>query len=94
MRLTQQQQFAIVSAVQQVDAGAEIYLHGSRADDNALGGDIDVLLLSDKINLMGKLDILTRLRPVLGERKIDLTVFRDSGKPFAQLALRTGVRLN
>lgn len=94
MRLTQQQQLAIVSAVQQVDAGAQIYLHGSRADDNRLGGDIDVLLLSDKINLMGKLDILTRLRPILGERKIDLAVFADPGKPFAQLALQTGVRLN
>ena len=94
MRLTQQEQFAIVSAVQQVDAGADIYLHGSRAGDNALGGDIDVLLLSDKINLMGKLDILTRLRPILGERKIDLTVFADPGQPFAQLALQTGVRLN
>ncbi len=94
MRLTQQQQLAIVSAVQQVDAGAHIYLHGSRADDNAQGGDIDVLLLSDKINLMGKLDILTRLRPILGERKIDLAVFADPGKPFAQLALQTGVRLN
>jgi len=94
MRLTQQQKLAIVSAVQQVDADADIYLHGSRADNNALGGDIDVLLLSDKINLMGKLDILTILRPILGERKIDLTVFADRGKPFVQLALQTGVRLS
>jgi len=37
---------------------------------------------------------LTILRPILGERKIDLTVFADRGKPFVQLALQTAVRLS
>ena len=94
MRLTHTEQSAIVQAVQHVDANAQIYLYGSRADDGALGGDIDVLLLSEHINLMGKLDILASLRHSLGERKIDVAVFADARKPFAQLALQTGVRLN
>lgn len=94
MRLTHTEQTAIVQAVQSVDTNAQIYLYGSRADDAALGGDIDVLLLSSNINLMGKLDILVSLRHSLGERKIDLAVYSDASKPFAQLALQTGVRLN
>lgn len=94
MRLTHTEQTAIVQAVQSVDTNAQIYLYGSRADDAALGGDIDVLLLSSNITLMGKLDILVSLRHSLGERKIDLAVYSDASKPFAQLALQTGVRLN
>lgn len=94
MRISNQEQSAIVQAVQCVDTSAQLYLYGSRADDAALGGDIDVLLLSANINLMGKLDILASLRHSLGERKIDLAIYSDASKPFAQLALQTGVRLN
>lgn len=54
MRLTCREQSAIVQAVQGLDINAQIYLYGSGADDSALGGATDVLLLSDSRNLMGK----------------------------------------
>ncbi len=94
MRITPEEHFAIVQAVQAQDCAAQIFLYGSRADDQALGGDIDILLLSDKIKLMNKLDILVNLRRNLGDRKIDLAVFSDASKPFAKTALETGIRLN
>ncbi len=94
MRISSHEQRAIVQAVHLADPQAQIYLYGSRADDHALGGDIDILLLSDKIKLMSKLDILVNLRRNLGDRKIDLTVFSDASEPFAQIALEAGIRLN
>ena len=94
MRISFQERQAIVQAVHFVDPQAQIYLYGSRADDNTLGGDIDILLMSDKIKLMSKLDILVNLRRHLGDRKIDLTVYPDASKPFAKIALENGILLN
>ncbi len=94
MRISSHEHNVIVQAVHLADSQAQIYLYGSRADDQALGGDIDILLLSDKIKLMNKLDILVNLRRNLGDRQIDLAVFSDASKPFAKIALETGIRLN
>jgi uncharacterized protein len=94
MRISSQERVAIVQAIQAQDPAAQIFLYGSRTDDQALGGDIDVLLLSQKIKFANKLDIMVRLRQSLGERKIDLAVFPDATQPFAQVALETGIRLN
>jgi predicted nucleotidyltransferase len=93
MRLDEQARKAIVQAVSSADPAATVYLFGSRVDDSAKGGDIDLLVLSDKIDLMAKLDILGRLHGVLGEQRIDLLVFPDLEKPFARLAAKEGQRL-
>ena len=93
MRLTSSEHQAISHAIHQVDVDALIYLYGSRVDDHAKGGDIDLLVLSPKIDLMKKLDILARLHQSLGERKIDLSVYSDSTPPFARIAIQSGVRL-
>ena len=52
MRLAYQEQLAIREAIHQADTDAMIYLFGSRTDDTAKGGDIDLLVLSKTINLM------------------------------------------
>ncbi len=93
MRLTPTEHQAISHAIHQVDAEALIYLYGSRVDDHARGGDIDLLVLSSKIDLMKKLDILAQLHLSLGERKIDLSVYSDTTPPFARIAIQSGVRL-
>lgn len=93
MRLASQEREAITSAIHQADSDAEIYLFGSRVDDTARGGDIDLLVLSQKIKLMAKLDILAQLHQKLGERKIDLAVFTDASPPFARIAIKSGIRL-
>ena len=68
MRLSNEEHSAINAAIQQADADAQIFLFGSRVDDAAKGGDIDLLVLSKKINLMAKLDILVQLHRKLGDR--------------------------
>ena len=93
MRLSESESRIITHAVAVKDPDAVVYLFGSRADDAAKGGDIDLLVLSGKIGLMDKLDILAELHGQLGEQKIDFVVYPDLSRPFAQLAASEGVRL-
>ena len=93
MRLTTAELQAIRQAITEVDPEATIYLFGSRANDKARGGDIDLLVISRKICLMDKLTVLARLHQVLGEQKIDLAVYPDLSRPFARLARESGVPL-
>ncbi len=93
MRLTIDQKSAIQQAIHSADPEAIVFLFGSRVDDDSKGGDIDLLVLSTKIDLMKKLDILVELHQKLGERKIDLVVFENADRPFAQLAIKSGIRL-
>jgi predicted nucleotidyltransferase len=93
MRLATEEQNAIRSAIAQADADAQVYLFGSRVDDAAKGGDIDLLVLSKKINLMAKLDILVQLHRKLGDRKIDIAVYPDTTRPFPRMVMQEGVRL-
>ncbi len=90
MRLHETERNAIIQSIRSVDPDAAVYLFGSRADDTAKGGDIDLLVLSRKINLMTKLAILAQLHQQLGEQKIDLAVYADLSRPFARLAVREG----
>jgi predicted nucleotidyltransferase len=93
MRLAIEEQLAIHEAVHSADADARVYLFGSRVNDSARGGDINLLVLSKKINIMAKLQILASLHQQLGERKIDVAVFTDANRPFAKMALEHGVLL-
>ena len=93
MRLANKEQLVIRDAIHQADADAIIYLFGSRVDDTAKGGDIDLLVLSRKINLMTKLEILAQLHQKLGERKIDIAVYSDTTRPFPRMVMQTGVLL-
>jgi predicted nucleotidyltransferase len=93
MRLAVPEQVAIHDAIHQADVDAEVYLFGSRTDDTARGGDIDLLVLSKRIGLMKKLEILAQLHEKLGERKIDIAIFPDTKRPFAKIALEKGIRL-
>ena len=93
MRLTEPEQQVIRQTIAAADPQAVIYLFGSRADDVARGGDIDLLVLSSRIDLMVKLDILAELHRRLGEQRIDLVVYPALSEPFARIAAAEGVRL-
>ncbi len=93
MRLTPREREAIVTAVAAVDAAAEVYLFGSRAKDAARGGDIDLLVVSARIDARTRRAIRRRIVDVIGEQKIDITAVPDVSDPFARLAKADGVRL-
>ncbi len=93
MRINQIEHQNIRQAVLEKDPSAEIYLFGSRADDKAKGGDIDLLVISQKIKLMDKLAVLAKLHQTLGDQKIDLAVYKDFSRPFAKIARQSGIPL-
>lgn len=93
MRLKDYEQAAILATVKHFDSNARVYLFGSRVDDTKRGGDIDLLLMSDRITTDTKRAIKIRLYEALGEQKIDIIVATDDSDPFVQLALGSGVEL-
>lgn len=99
MRLTQDQISAIHSAVVEVFGdGAQVWLFGSRVDDNKRGGDIDLLIrpepaVTDRL-MHRKIRLLGRLEQALGERKIDVVIEQPADtRPIVRVARETGVRL-
>jgi predicted nucleotidyltransferase len=93
MRLAYEEQLAISDTIHQADTDAMIYLFGSLVDDTDKGGDINLLVLSKRINLMTKLEILAQLHQRLGLRKIDIAVYPDTTHPFPRIVMQTGVPL-
>ncbi len=93
MRITEKERAEITQTVTRRDPSASIYLFGSRVDDNARGGDLDLLVLSMKIGLLERLDILADLHRNLGEQKIDLVIYPDLSKPFARITASEGILL-
>ena len=79
MRLSHNEQQVIRDSIHRVDPNARIVLFGSRVDDQARGGDIDLLVLSDRI----------------GWQKLDLIVENEGQglSPIARVAMETGKRL-
>lgn len=73
----------------------EIYLFGSRVDDNKKGGDIDLyLVVNNKENLFRrKIQFLSRVKREIGDQKIDIVFNKDSSRLIEQEAIKWGVRL-
>ncbi|RME74136.1 MAG: nucleotidyltransferase domain-containing protein [Chloroflexi bacterium] len=93
MRLTRHEVEVIKATILALDAGAKIYLFGSRADDSKRGGDIDLLILSSKLSHRDKRAIRLALHEQLGEQRIDILIARDTSRPLVRIALAEGVEL-
>lgn len=93
MRLSPYQHQAIREVIINHDPKAEIYLFGSRVDDDSRGGDIDLLILSKVISENDRRSIKVDLLERLGEQKLDLIIASDLSKPFVRIAYNQGCRL-
>lgn len=85
MRISYKEISAIKNNILNYDEDAKIYLFGSRVNDNAKGGDIDVLIISNKIGFTEKLIIRTGIFREIEEQKLDLVVKKDFNDAFVQM---------
>ena len=85
MRLSEKEISAIKNNILNFDQDAKIYLFGSRTNDKAKGGDIDVLVISDKIGFNEKLKIRTGIFKEIEEQKLDLVVKKDFNDVFVKM---------
>ncbi len=93
MRLSPYEIDTIKDTIAQYDRNAEVYLYGSRTDDNAQGGDIDLLVLSQIIGYLDKLNIRMRLSDRMGGQKIDLLLQKEANNAFSLMAMQRGAKL-
>ena len=95
MRLTSTQYHAIKKYFHDVFGEGEIYLFGSRVDENRRGGDIDLYVRTPNLqNLMRKkVDFLSKLKHDIGEQKIDVVFDRHKHRAIDKIVLSTGVKL-
>lgn len=99
MRLSAIQQDLIVRAVRDVAGSqARVRLFGSRIDDAARGGDIDLLVESPEplaSRLEVELRLGARLERLLGGRRVDLLVVDPNTAllPVHEVAKATGIEL-
>ena len=95
MRLSEETISAIREEVSRIDPAAEVWLFGSRVDDAARGGDIDLLLVSDRIDFPAEMKLRAAMLGRIGWQRLDLIVRPRSrlSDPIAGVALQSGVRL-
>lgn len=101
MRLTDQQHTIIRAAVTETfGAGANVWLFGSRVDDSQRGGDIDLLIETDQVDVeaiaRAEIVLLAKIQMKMGEQKIDVLLDYPSRKirpPIFSIARQTGILL-
>lgn len=91
MRLTDQERKAIMEVITRFDGQAEVYLFGSRSDDTKKGGDIDLLVISDKLDKTSLFSIEEEIFKRIEEQKIDFVLSgKDVKNKFARMILKKG----
>jgi predicted nucleotidyltransferase len=73
----------------------EVFLFGSRVDDNKKGGDIDLYIkTAAKEDLLNKkIRFITLLEEEIGEQKIDVIIASDQKREIEQEAIKNGIKL-
>lgn len=95
MRIDANEANVIGEEIRRFDPAAKIYLYGSRVDDSAKGGDIDLLVVSDKLVFHDVLRLRIRILDRIGWQQLDLLVRRRDqvDEPLAVMAQEMGIQL-
>ena len=95
MRINSQYQETIKNAFISVFGNGNIYLFGSRVDDNKKGGDIDLFIeIDNKQKLFEKkIKFLAIIKRVLGEQHIDIVFNENSNRLIEQEIRKWGIKL-
>ena len=93
MRLNRKEISSITQSIRALDNRAQILLFGSRADDDKKGGDIDLLVISKKLDYSAGLSIRRMIFRKMGEQRLHLLIRKSPDDPFSRLAYKEGIRL-
>jgi predicted nucleotidyltransferase len=94
MRLLKNEINLLKSSLSKLSQEAKLYLFGSRTDDNKKGGDIDLLVVSNKLTKKDIRMLRIDFCQQFGEQKIDIVL--DDGsftKVFNKLIFQKAVLL-
>jgi predicted nucleotidyltransferase len=93
MRLSQYEITSIKDSLQAIAPDAEVFLFGSRTNDQAKGGDIDLLVTAESFALEQQAELRWLLLEKLGEQKIDIVVPSNSNQAFIEMIKPTAIKL-
>lgn len=94
VRITPNECRVIVETLREFDPNARVYLLGSRANNTAKGGDIDLLCLSSQLDRVQRRLARRTLSDRLGGQRVDLIVADNPSTPFVRLVLPDAVALS
>jgi uncharacterized protein len=95
MRITKEQRTFFKTIVSKLVPNGKVYLFGSRTDDNARGGDIDILILSPgKIDYDTIAEMKYTFYDKFGEQKLDIIgMMPGEDDPFKRIVFKKAVEL-
>lgn len=94
MRLSKEEVGCLKNKLKELEESARLYLFGSRVDDSKRGGDIDLLIVSDKLTKKDLRALRVEFFKHFGEQKLDIVL--DDGTmqdPFVQLIFKEAIEL-
>ena len=94
MRLSNDQVLCLKNKLGELSSDAKLYLFGSRVDDTKKGGDIDLLVISDKLTKKDLRHLRVEFFKQFGEQKLDIVL--DNGEfqdPFVKQIFQKAVLL-
>jgi len=74
MRISREVQELIKKSICDLDPDADVYLFGSRVHDDARGGDIDLLVASDRLGFRDLWPIRRSILDEIGWQKLDIVL--------------------
>lgn len=98
MRLTNYEIESILSSAgRHFGSEVQVFLFGSRIDDSARGGDIDLFIKAEpeRLNSRNRIAFITDLIMKVGERRIDVVLYNEKWKAehFFKIIEKTAVKL-
>ena len=94
MRLSAKEIKVLKDTLKSMSDEAKIYLFGSRVDDAKKGGDIDLLVVSNKLTKKDLRKLRIEFFKYFGEQKIDIVLDDGSfSEPFAWMIFKKAVLL-
>ncbi len=94
IRLSRDEVDRLKSSILKKDPKAKLYLFGSRVDSSKRGGDIDLVIISDKLTKRDIRDVRLDFFEEFEEQKIDIVLDTPEYKKlFTKIALKESVEL-